>query len=48
MKLVTAYICVECEEIFEPQGTDAACPSCTNKETKPLSVWLRTAEGAEK
>lgn len=54
MKLKEAYICVQCEEIFSP--TDcyrfatiemAACPSCGNSVTFPVSRWLKTCSNTE-
>ena len=51
MKLTTAYICIECEEIFEPQtkedingkkiSRDYNCPACTGQ-GYPLGKWIPT------
>lgn len=55
MKLASARVCVQCEEIFDhirtlSAGTGDArvCPSCMSISTVRLSTWLQTMEEFEK
>ena len=38
MKLKDAFLCVECDEIFE--GNNVVCPSCMSRSTAPISGWI--------
>ncbi len=40
MKLKSAYLCIDCDEIFEAQGTNPSCPSCNSRAFSPLSAWV--------
>jgi len=49
MKLADAYLCIECEEIFDYKGqTNPQCPSCTSRSHAPLSGWVPTGGLDEK
>lgn len=40
MKLRTASICIDCDEVFEGSGSDLRCPVCASRVTAFLSKWL--------
>lgn len=40
MKLESAYICLDCDEVFE-DGDGVGCPSCSNRYVVALSKWIR-------
>ena len=42
MQLKEAYICLDCEEIFDLVVTKGACPACASKIFAPVSGWLRS------
>ncbi|RJQ21993.1 MAG: hypothetical protein C4560_02930 [Nitrospiraceae bacterium] len=55
MKLATARVCIQCEEIFDhirtlQAGTGDArvCPSCLSKSTVLLSKYVQTMADFEK
>ena len=46
MKLDTAYICLDCKEIFEG-ARRGACSVCTSGEVWPISRLIQSAEERE-
>jgi len=36
MKLETARLCLDCEEVTD----GATCPACSNKRLWPIALWL--------
>ena len=46
MKLDTAYMCLECKEIFEG-ARRGACSVCTSGEVWPISRLIQSAEERE-
>jgi predicted Zn-ribbon and HTH transcriptional regulator len=47
MKLIHAYLCPDCEEIFDAFNVKqpVRCPSCTNSEVIPLTKFIPSLEG---
>lgn len=49
MKLIDAYLCVTCDEVFRAFNR-STCPGCggeVNKVAYPISMWLSTAPQTE-
>ena len=44
LNLKDALICIDCEEVFIPQGSrcNPRCPSCASSVCVPLSSWIGT------
>lgn len=42
MRLQNAYLCIDCDEIFDPlgQGGKHQCPACTSRSCAPISGWI--------
>lgn len=40
LKLTTACICLDCEEIFEPKNV--TCPGCGSRYFVPLGNWIKS------
>jgi anaerobic ribonucleoside-triphosphate reductase len=40
MKLLETYLCVNCDEVFDPREKGFACPSCGSHILAPLSRWI--------
>ena len=42
MNLKDALLCVNCDEVFTPQGSDPRCPVCASSVFAPISAWVPT------
>lgn len=42
MRLQNAYICIDCDEVFDPigQGGKHQCPACASMSCAPISGWI--------
>lgn len=49
MKLRKAYLCIDCDEIFEVEGkTNPECPSCTSRSYAPIAGWITSQDFADR
>ena len=45
MKLTSAILCVDCEEIFKfDRANDYCCPSCSSSSCIPLNTFVKFVE----
>lgn len=47
MKLRDARLCIDCDEVYEAEGTYARCPSCGSESFALISRWIPTLNQSE-
>lgn len=40
LKVNSACVCINCDEVFEPVDNENRCPACASRVTVFLSKWL--------
>ncbi|MDL2275822.1 hypothetical protein LJC22_06830 [Desulfosarcina sp. OttesenSCG-928-G10] len=45
MKLVSALICLDCDEVFQAGKTETPCPACGSRTSWRLKKWIRPTQG---
>jgi DNA-directed RNA polymerase subunit RPC12/RpoP len=49
MQLNKAYLCIDCDEVFETYGRpNACCPKCLSRSFAPVAGWITTQAMAER
>jgi hypothetical protein len=48
MNLKAAYLCIDRDSVWEPQGPIISCPRCTSSICVPLAAWVPTQTMTDK